>query len=190
MRTHAALLRGINVSGRNKVSMPELRLVVESLGHSDAVTYIQSGNVAFTAAKPRASSTALANELEAAIADRLEVSPAVVVLARRELADVVRNNPFPDVDDHRLLHAVFLSEAPGPDVVASVAGAVERARGKDSRDDARVIGRTLYLWTPDGFANSILQPELSRGGQHRTPMEKGTARNWRTVNALASLLGD
>jgi len=188
MRTHVALLRGINVLGRNKVSMAELRQVVASLGHGDVTTYIQSGNVVFTTAKPDANSTALADDLEIAIADRLAVRPAVVVLARRELTHVVRDNPFRDEDDHRLLHAVFLREAPGPNGVASVEAAVERARSKQSRDDARVIGRTLYLWTPDGFARSVLRSELSRGGQHRTPMQAGTARNWRTVNTLVSLL--
>jgi uncharacterized protein (DUF1697 family) len=188
MRTHVALLRGINVLGRNKVSMAELRQVVGTLGHGDVATYIQSGNVVFTAADPDAKSSALADDLEIAIADRLAVRPAVVVLARRELTRVVRDNPFHDEDDHTLLHAVFLREAPGPDGVASVDAAVGRARGKGSRDDARVIGRTLYLWTPDGFARSILRSELSRGGQHRTPMHAGTARNWGTVNTLVSLL--
>jgi uncharacterized protein (DUF1697 family) len=188
MRTHVALLRGINVLGRNKVSMAELRQVVASLGHGDVATYIQSGNVVFTAAEPNANSTALADDLEIAISDRLGLRPAVVVLARRELTGVVGDNPFGDGDDHRLLHAVFLREAPGPNGVASVRAAVERARGKQSRDDARVIGRTLYLWTPDGFARSILRSELSRGGQLRTPMPAGTARNWRTVNTLVSLL--
>jgi len=188
MRTHVALLRGINVLGRNKVSMAELRQVVASLGHGDVATYIQSGNVVFTAGKPEANSAALADELKIAIADRLAVRPAVVVLARRELTRVVRDNPFRDEDDHRLLHAVFLPESPGPNGVASVEAAVERARSKESRDDAHVIGRTLYLWTPDGFARSILRSELSRSGQHRTPMQAGTARNWRTVNTLISLL--
>jgi uncharacterized protein (DUF1697 family) len=188
MRTHVALLRGINVLGRNKLSMAELRQVVASLGHGDVATYIQSGNVMFTAATPDADTTGLADDVEIAIADRLAVRPAVVVLARRELTDVVGDNPFGHEDDHRLLHAVFLREAPGPDGVASVEAAVERARGKESRDDARIIGRTLYLWTPDGFASSILRSELSRGGQHRTPMQTGTARNWRTVNTLVALL--
>lgn len=178
MRTHVALLRGINVLGRNKVSMADLRQVVTWLGHGDVATYIQSGNVMFTAAKPDANSLALADDLEIAIAERLAVRPAVVVLARRELTHVVRDNPFRDEDDHRLLHAVFLREAPGPNGVASVKAAVVRARSNESRDDARVIGRTLYLWTPDGFARSILRSELSRGGQHRTPMQAGTARNW------------
>jgi uncharacterized protein (DUF1697 family) len=188
MRTHVALLRGINVLGRNKVSMAALRRVVASLGHDDVATYIQSGNVLFTAAEADANGTALAEDLEIAIADRLAVRPSVVVLARRELIDVVRDNPFRDEDDHRLLHAVFLREVPGPNGAASVEAAVERARSKESRDDARVIGRTLYLWTPDGFPRSILRSELSRGGQHRTPMQAGTARNWRTVNNLVSLL--
>ena len=188
MRTHVALLRGINVLGRNKVSMAELRQVVASLGHGDVASYIQSGNVVFAAARSDANSTALADDLEIAIADQLAVRPVVVVFARRELTQVVRDNPFRDEDDHRRLHAVFLREAPGPDGVASVEAAVERARSKESRDDARVIGRTLYLWTPDGFARSILRSELSRDGQHRTPMQAGTARNWRTVNTLVSLL--
>ena len=136
-RTHVALLRGINVLGRNKVSMAELRQVVSSLGHGDVATYIQSGNVVFAAASPLADSTSLADELEITIADRLAVHPVVVVLARRELADVVRDNPFSEEDDHRLLHAVFLREVPGPNGVASVEAAVERARNKQSRDDAR-----------------------------------------------------
>lgn len=188
MRTHVALVRGINVLGRNKVSMAELRQVVASLGHRDVTSYIQSGNVLFTAVKPDANNTALADDLELAIADRLQVRPAVVVLARRQLTRVVRDNPFRHEDDHRLLHAVFLREAPGRNGVVAVESAVERARHKESRDDARIIGRTLYLWTPDGFARSILRSELSRGGQHRTPMQAGTARNWRTVNTLVSLL--
>jgi uncharacterized protein (DUF1697 family) len=142
----------------------------------------------FKATKQDASSSELAHDLEIAIADLLAVRPAVVVLSHRELTRVVCDNPFSDEDDHRLLHAVFLREAPGATGLASIEAAVERARGRKGRDDALVIGRTLYLWTPDGFARSILRSELSRGGQHRTPMQEGTARNWRTVNTLVSLL--
>jgi uncharacterized protein (DUF1697 family) len=190
MRTHVALLRGINVVGRNKVSMAELREVVASLGYGDVSTYIQSGNVLFTPADAGADSLELAEELERAIAERLDVRPAVVVVDRGELRQVVRRNPFLDEADPKRLHAVFLREAPDSHGVASVAAAVDRAHAKTSRDDARIIGRTLYLWTPDGFARSILRAELSRGGRHRTPMQAGTARNWTTVNTLVSLLED
>ena len=188
MRTHVALLRGINVMGRNKVSMAELREVVASLGFGDVTTYIQSGNVLFSVADADADNVKLADKLEVAIAERLAVRPAVVVVSRGELTRVVCGNPFCHEDDPRRLHAVFLRDAPGPQEDASVMAAVDRARRKASRDDARVVGRTLYLWTPDGFARSILRAELSRGGRHRTPMQGGTARNWATVNMLASLL--
>src|SRR6266487_3948114 len=48
MPTHIALLRGINVGGRNRVAMADLRKVVLGLGYTDVATYIQSGNVVFT----------------------------------------------------------------------------------------------------------------------------------------------
>ena len=62
MATHIALLRGINVGGRNKVSMADLRAVVAGLGHTEVATYIQSGNVVFTSGE--ADTEALAAALE------------------------------------------------------------------------------------------------------------------------------
>ncbi len=188
VRTHVALVRGINVLGRNKVSMFELRAVVEALGHGDVITYIQSGNVVFTVAASFADRATLADDIERAIAERLSVRPAVIVVSQDDLAQVVRNNPFPRETDHRCLHAVFLRDVPDSAGLASVGAAVERAKAKRSRDDARVVGCTLYLWTPDGFARSILRRELSRQGRDRTPVDAGTARNWATVTALLSLL--
>lgn len=175
--------------GRNTISMPVLRELVESLGHTEVVTYIQSGNVAFTAKRADAGNEAISAELEALIAERAGVRPAVIVVRADELADVVRNNPFPDVSDHRVLHAVFLQEPPDTTGLAAVAAAVERARAMGSRDDARVVGRVLYLSTPDGFGRSVLRRELDRGGAKRTPMRDGTARNWATVTTLAALVG-
>jgi uncharacterized protein (DUF1697 family) len=188
MRTHVALLRGINVSGHNKIAMADLRDIVESLGHGNVATYIQSGNVVFTAPDAGVDDATRAEDLENAIADRLGLRPRVIVRARHEIVAVVRDNPFRDVVDYKLLHAVFLREECGPDALASVEGALGRSHDKGSRDDARVVARTLYLWTPDGFATSILRAELDRGGQYRTPMKEGTARNWKTVNVVLSLL--
>src|ERR1043165_5257425 len=68
MASHVALLRGINVGGRNKVPMAELREVVAALGHTGVTTYIQSGNVLFTTADT--DTAKLAAALEAAIEDR------------------------------------------------------------------------------------------------------------------------
>lgn len=188
-RSHVALLRGVNVLGRNKISMSDLRALVESLGHEDVVTYIQSGNVVFNAARPDAHNRTIGRDLEAAIAERTGVTPAVIVVRAAELGRVVRENPYPDVSDHRLLHAVFFQESPDEAGLVSVAAAIERARAKGSSDDARVVGRVLYLSTPGGFAPSVLRRELAKGGVNRTPMPDGSARNWATVTSLTTLVG-
>ncbi|HEX5995436.1 MAG TPA: DUF1697 domain-containing protein [Jiangellales bacterium] len=180
MPTHVALLRGINLAGRNKVAMADLRAVVSSLGHTDVSTYIQSGNVVFTAAD----SPALAADLERAIASALGVSPSVVVLTRDELVAVVRANPYPDEPNPRALHAVFLTAAPTSATGEALDAALQRVGGAGSRDTARLIGRTIYLHTPDGFGRSKLAELI---GQSRKPELTGTARNWATVTKLLAM---
>src|SRR6516162_3599372 len=115
MATHVALLRGINLGGRNKVAMADLRAVVGELGHTDVSTYIQSGNVLFVAA-PGADTSTMALAMTEAIAAKLGVTAPVVVLSRDELARVVHANPFPGEPDPRRVHAVLLSDAPGQDL--------------------------------------------------------------------------
>jgi uncharacterized protein (DUF1697 family) len=183
VRTHVALLRGINVGGRNKVAMTDLREITASRGHADVTTYIQSGNVLFTS--PETDTVQLADALETAIADRLGLRPAVVVLSRDQLAGVIAANPYPPDTDPRRLHAVFRRAVMTPAEVAAVAEAQQRAAGKGSRDDVTVIGATLYLNTPDGIGRSELAAQLARNDKKTPP---GTARNWSTVTKLLALL--
>jgi uncharacterized protein (DUF1697 family) len=91
MPSHVALLRGINLGGRNKVAMADLRKVVESLGHGEVATYIQSGNVVFTSNHP--DTAAIAGEVGRALEATLGVRSSVVVLSRAELAKVIADNP-------------------------------------------------------------------------------------------------
>jgi uncharacterized protein (DUF1697 family) len=187
--THVALLRGINVGGHNKVAMADLREVVTSFGHTDVATYIQSGNVVFTAKTAGETDTAaLAATLERAIADKLAVKPRVVVMSRAELAQVVRDNPYPDEPNPKYVHAVFLGEEPGPDALEQMAAALQRVAAKGSRDTAQVVGSTLFLHTPDGFGRSELGLLLTgaKGGA-KAIGATGTARNWATVNKLLAL---
>jgi uncharacterized protein (DUF1697 family) len=182
--THIALLRGINLGGRNKVAMADLRRVVSSLGHTDVATYIQSGNVVFTPASRR-TPAALATEMEGAIAAELGVSPRVIVRSRDELARVVQDNPYPEEENPRAVHAVFLADEPGPDLAGVVAGAQRKAAGKGSRDTATLVGRTLFLHTPDGFGRSELAAALvALAGPGKAT---GTARNWATVTKLLAM---
>ena len=186
MPTHVALLRGINLGGHNRVAMPALRSVVASLGHTDVATYIQSGNVVFTAADPVADPATLAAGLEEAIAAELGVRSRVVVLSGAELAAASSANPYPDQQDPKRVHAIFLIDEPDADSVAFLADAQAKAAAKGARDEATIIGRTLYLHTPDGFGRSELAKELSRP---RGPAQ-GTARNWATVTRLLAMLAE
>jgi len=188
MPTHVALLRGVNNLGGKRVAMAELRAAVTSLGHAEVTTYIQSGNVLFIPAPAGpADATALAAELERAIADRTGVRARAVVLARGELARCVHDNPYPGEMNPKLLHAVFLPDLPGPGLAAWVAEAERHVRAKGGRDEARVLGRTVYLHTPDGYPPSELRRMLARAGGPTSAAVAGTARNWATVTRLAEL---
>src|SRR5437667_1611638 len=174
MATHIALLRGINVGGRNKVSMADLRALVAGLGHTGVATYIQSGNVLFTSGET--DTEALATALEETIASNLGVKPAVVVLSRDDLARAVRDNPYPDEPNPKMVHAVFFrGPVPAGAAEAIEAGqrrAAERGSGKDT---AQVVGPTLYGHTPDGSGRSELARFLL--ARSPTPPAPATPRN-------------
>src|ERR1017187_5006319 len=136
MATHVALLRGINVGGRNKVPMAELRQVVTSLGHTGVTTYIQTGNVLFSTAGT--STKEVASAVWSAIADAFGIRTSVVVLTRDELAKVLQDNPYPDEPNPKLVHVVFLGAEPPtglpdgpppPGWAAGVPGAPTRGGG-------------------------------------------------------------
>jgi uncharacterized protein (DUF1697 family) len=182
--THIALLRGINVGGRNKIAMADLRELVAGLGHTDVATYIQSGNVVFTSAE--ADTEALATAVEEAIATSLGVRPAVVVLSRDDLARAVRDNPYPDEPNPKMVHAVFFR---GP-VPAGAAEAIEEGQRRAAergggKDTATIVGGTMFVHTPDGFGRSELSLYLL--GRSASPVATGTARNWSTVTKLLAL---
>lgn len=183
MSTHVALLRGINVGGRNKVAMADLRAVVSSLGHTDVATYVASGNVVLTARSDDGAAV-LGTELERAIADELGVTPSVVAVPGDELRRIVANNPFPDPDDLRHVHVAFRTDEPGDAEFDAVDDAQRTTIADGSRDRAQYVGRTLYLHTPDGMGRSRLAELLGRGPALRT----ATARNLRTVLRLQAML--
>src|SRR4051794_14376938 len=103
MARQIALLRGINLGSRNRVSMPELRDLLDGLGYGDVRTLLQSGNVVLPSG---AGPAKVARDLEKAIAAKLGVESAVVVRTRDELADVIERNPLADVADDRKRYQV------------------------------------------------------------------------------------
>src|SRR5215210_1090673 len=91
MTTHVALLRGINVGGKNLIKMPALKACFEAGGFEGVSTYIQSGNVLFSS--PVRSNRALTERIEAMLADAFDYVPTVVVRSERQLRAIVRNAP-------------------------------------------------------------------------------------------------
>ena len=189
MASHVALLRGINVGGRNKVPMADLREVVTSLGHTGVSTYIQSGNVLFSTAEE--DNATLAAALESAIEDRFGIWSSVVVLTRDELAQVLAANPYPDEPNPRMVHMVFLNAEPPGDLLGRISAAESAVAAKGSRDTVQAAGRVLFLHTPDGFGTSELAQTVFK---IITPPAKGkkhglaaTARNLATATTLLSL---
>ncbi|HUY25182.1 MAG TPA: DUF1697 domain-containing protein [Candidatus Saccharimonadales bacterium] len=171
MRSHVALLRGINVLGRNRVALVDLRDLVISLRHTEVEMYIQSGNVVFSS--PEADSQGLGAGLQQAIAERPHVNANVAVPSRKDLAQVVADNPYRGETDGKCVHAVFSSPQLAPDRVLASAAAQGRARERGSRDEARAVGRTLYLPTPGGFGRSELVAQLLRAAtpRHRSRLD-------------------
>ena len=186
MATHVALLRGINVGGKNKVPMAELRDVVTSLGQTGVTTYIQSGNVLFTTSED--DTAKLAAALEAAIAEAFGVRSPVVVLSREDLARVLDTNPHPEEPHPKLVHVVFLNAEPPPDVLDRIKAAQGAAAAKGSADTITAIGPALFLHTPDGFGTSELAQVVLRilGAPAKTGIT-ATARNWSTSTKLLAL---
>jgi uncharacterized protein (DUF1697 family) len=189
MASHVALLRGINVGGRNKIPMADLREVVTSLGHTGVTTYIQSGNVLFSTAQT--DTAKLAAALGSAIAERFGIWASVVVLSRDELAAVLAGNPYPDEPNPRLVHVVFLNAEPPEDLLDRIAAAESAAAAKGSRDTVQAAGPALFVHTPDGFGTSELAQVLFRiispPAKKQAPGLAATARNWATSTKLLAL---
>jgi uncharacterized protein (DUF1697 family) len=183
MASHVALLRGINVGGRNKVPMAELREVVTSLGYTGVTTYIQTGNVLFTTAEQDTGQ--LVSSLEAAITGTFGIESSVVVLSRDDLSRILDRNPYQNEPNPKLVHVVFLNGEPPLDLLERIKAAQSAVAAKGSRDTVTAAGPALYLHTPDGFGTSELAQVLLRIAGRAGAA--ATARNWATATKLLSL---
>jgi uncharacterized protein (DUF1697 family) len=174
---YVAMLRSINVSGRNRVAMADLRSLVEGLGYGDVATYVQSGNVVFTGT---GASAAVAGRIADAITAELGLEVPVIVRNRRELSGVIGGVPYSGADDEPTLHHVtFLADRPSP---ASVTKLAEKA-APFAPDRCDVVGKDVYLHCPGGYGNT----KLNNAFIERHLGVTATTRNWRTVKTLAEM---
>jgi len=177
MTTFVALLRAVNVSGRNRIPMAELRRALGGVGLTGVETYLQSGNAVFDAAGDDPAEQAAA--IHALIGREFDHDVRVLVLSAAELARVAAEMPFvgaADFDD-KWVHAAFLS-AP-----ADEAGFAGLTLAAQPGERAQLAGRVVYLYLPHGYGRT----KLNNAYFERALKTSATTRNWRTVLALAHM---
>lgn len=171
-QTYVALLRGVNVGGRNKLTSAALKEAFERAGFEDVRTYLQSGNVVFTA-------SAAAPQIAAGMQQELGVP--VLLRSAGELRAIVARHPFGAPEDFRGsgVLVVFLDDALPPAAKTKL----ETLRAPEER---LLFGeRELFGWFPNGMGRSKLGEALHAKSLGVTC----TARNWNTVAALAEMVG-
>jgi uncharacterized protein (DUF1697 family) len=177
MAIHVALLRGINVGGRNLVAMSALCDLLGALGFAGAKSLLQSGNLVFESDTRTAAE--LERLLEVETAQRLDVTAEYLVRSAEEWGTLVARNPFPGEakrDPSHLL-VMFMKTAPRARDVQALQAAVQ------GPERIRWAGKQLYVVYPEGIGRSKLTSILIE----RKLGVRGTGRNWNTVLKLAAL---
>jgi uncharacterized protein (DUF1697 family) len=174
--THVALLRGINVGKSKRVSMSDLRALVEKLGYRDVKTLLNSGNVVFSVPAGRGGDPA--PRIEKAIEATLGLTSRVTVLTVKEVAEAIDTNPLRKVatDPSRLLLVVLTNPADRN----RLAPLLEQKWGREALGLGR---RVAYCWCPPGILKSKLPEAVGR-----LLGDAATARNWATMQKLLALM--
>jgi uncharacterized protein (DUF1697 family) len=173
------MLRGINVGGHHRVSMPDLCRVFEAMGFGAVSSYVQSGNVIFDA-PGRASESRLQATIASALSRELMLDVPIIVRTASTMADVLTHNPFSSEAPPTALHVTFLASEPAAAAVADLEAGARRFEP----ERLEVRARHVYLLCPNGYGRTKLNPAFLERHLH-TP---STTRNWKSVTAIHALL--
>ena len=175
---YVALLRGVNMGGKNKLPMKDLAEIFAKAGCDRVKTYIQSGNVVFSA--PESLCRSLPESVAKEIRRRFGHSPAMTLRSLQQMLDIVRHNPYiqPGMDEKRIA-VLFLADTPTEKLIASLDA--ERSPG----DDFTVRGSEIYLHVgKNGFAKT----KLTNAYFDSRLKTMSTGRNWRTTCTLLDMM--
>ena len=179
MTMRIALLRGVNVGGNKKVSMADLKAMVEALGFSDVKTLLQSGNVVFRAGDETEAD--LEAHLEAETENRLGLKTSYLVRDAAQWRAIIDANPFPEeaqAEPSRTLVTVGRAAMP-----AEALDAVRAVMLPHEKLEA--VERQVYAWFGEGMGQSKAAEVLNR----KAVKAVATGRNWNTVLKIGDLLG-
>ncbi|WP_114973181.1 DUF1697 domain-containing protein [Rhodoferax ferrireducens] len=177
MTTYVALLRGINVSGKNPIRMPALRDSVSRLGFRDVQAYLQSGNLVFRT--DQSDVATLAAKIKTNITQDFGHEVPVLLLSAQDLVLIAHSNPLwpKSGGEETLFHCTFLFEPVSPAAFKALKlPAVEGER-------AVLVESAILLHCPHGYGRT----KLNNSFFERALGVPATTRNWRTVLALQAL---
>lgn len=174
LHVYVALLRGINVGGKNTLPMEGLVTVMKSLGAIDVVTHLRTGNVIFKHAEK--SPPELAKDISAAVANNYAFSPHTQVIPAEEFKKVISKNPYFGHEGNKV-HILFMAREPSKALAASLLSI------KSPEEEFEVHGKALYLHSPLGFSKSKI---ASKAEKHL--VVEITARNMNTIDKIQTLL--
>jgi uncharacterized protein (DUF1697 family) len=177
LSAHVALLRAVNVGGRGKVAMADLRAMLADLGFEAPQSLLQSGNLVF---RSQPKGVALEAMLEKEAEARLGLAADFLVRTAAEWADIVAANPYPAMAKDDPSHLLVMPLKTKPDA----AGLRALQAWIPGRETIEAVGRELYIAYPDGIGTS----KLTGAVIERRVKTRGTARNWNTVTKLSALL--
>lgn len=178
MNTYIALLRGINVSGKNIIKMDAFRALMAGLGLQDVQTYIQSGNVVFK--YENVAVEAIQQLIGDAIFDCFGFRVPVMVIASSQLHNIYNQNPYikayPDNLDK--LHITFLSSSPSVDLIRQLDTLTY------SPDEFSIVDNAVYLYCPQGYGNT----KLTNTFFEKKLKVQATTRNLNTIHHLLTIV--
>ena len=177
--SYVALLRAINVGGRNQIKMAALRKLFAAMGYGDAQTYIQSGNVVFQAAEAE---QPLRQRIEGEIAAAFGIPVTVALRTADEMARITLTSPYPPdgLAEGESLYVAVLAESPASQ-------GIERLLASETApDEFRVVGREVYLL----YRRTMRDTKLTNALLEKRLGVPATSRNWRTMTTLAAMSAD
>lgn len=173
MYTYVSILRGINVGGRRKIKMNELKQLYSRIRLLNTYTYIQSGNVIFNT-ENNEDCKVLATQIENAILDSFGFEVPVVVRTFREIEQAIANNPFTKGNNIENLHLTFLNDYPESEKLAAI-------ENSDFFPDLfNVVDKDVFIACNGKYSDSKLSNTFFEN-KLKIP---ATTRNWKTVMQL------
>jgi len=178
MQTLISILRGINVGGHKKILMSDLKKLYEGLGLKNVRTFIQSGNVVFSADE-KIPIRELSQIIEHKIMESYGFDVPVIVRTSEQLQHLIKNNPFLEKKkvSPEKCYVTFLSERPLKEHVNLI------SELDFMPDEFFVADQEIYLYIPDRYSDTKLSNDFFEKKLH----VKATSRNWKTINTLVEM---